>query len=148
MWAEVQESFPLKKEPLCYCTCERLRTGGRADTTVWTDWYHISTLWYKTREWDACSGVLSLFPIFFKTLNFHSISVFKDEPINISWGQKPLMETSLNCLFVSGMMHSQKVSKGRAVQPAVDHTTRTGKHPETTSSLHANTHRSTALEQR
>lgn len=41
----------------CFCTSERLMTGGRDDTTEWTDWCHISTLWSKTCK--MCSYRLS-----------------------------------------------------------------------------------------
>lgn len=50
-WAEVRESFPSRREPLCCSTCEPLKTGGRAGITAWTGWFHISTLWCKTCEW-------------------------------------------------------------------------------------------------
>ncbi len=43
MWGELPGSCPSRKEPLCFCITERLRTGGRDATTVLTASSHIST---------------------------------------------------------------------------------------------------------
>lgn len=59
------------------------------------------------------------------------------------WGRSCLF-----CRCVLGMMHLQKVSIWAAVQPAVDHITRRGSPPETTTSPPANTRLSTTMEQR
>ncbi len=37
-----------KKEPLCCCFRERLKTGGRDDTTALTDSYHTNTSHYMS----------------------------------------------------------------------------------------------------
>lgn len=68
--------------------------------------------------------------------------------INISRGQKPLIEINLFRLSVSGMMHSQIAFRGAIVEPAAGHSTRKEPRPEMTANLHVNTHLSAALEQR
>lgn len=43
-------SSPSRRELLCFCTSERLMTGGRDGITEWMDWCPTSTSWSKTSK--------------------------------------------------------------------------------------------------
>lgn len=43
-------SCPSRRELLCFCTSERLMTGGRDGITEWMDWCPTSTSWSKTSK--------------------------------------------------------------------------------------------------
>jgi len=83
--------------------------------------------------------------VLFESLHFYVQSLKWKANINISRGQKPLIEINLFCLPVSGMMHSQIA--GLMVRPAVDPTTMKERRPEMTADLHVNTHLNANLEQ-